>query len=93
MRDSVAFRLLLVACLSVARAQSQDNPITNGGFEQLDASGRPVDWAPMAPFAIETADVRSGNRALRLTLKLPGEPDPGLNRAWAEGAGQRGSMI
>lgn len=93
MRDSVAFRLLLVACLSVARAHSQGNPITNGGFEQLDASGRPVDWAPMAPFAIETADVRSGNRALRLTLKLPGEPDPGLNRAWAEGAGQRGSMI
>jgi len=93
MRTAVAFPVLVVACLTVTRALGQGNPITNGGFEQLDAAGRPADWSLMAPFAIETADVHSGAHALRLTLKLPGGPDPGLNRAWGENSGQRDGMV
>jgi len=70
----------------------QDNPITNGGFEGIGPDGVPTDWQPIASFAVETKDVHSGARALRLRHQGPWTTDPGLNRRWGT-PGQRDAML
>ena len=77
--------LLLIACclaMLMLPLAAQTNPITNGGFEQVDATGAPVDWQLMYPAEVSMADKHSGQRALHLFAAKRPEGDPGLNRSW-----------
>lgn len=74
-------------------AAAQDNPITNPGFEQVDAAGRPVDWEILGSGAVQTADVRSGERALRLVRTPQTDGEVGLNRRWRPTSGDQGAML
>lgn len=71
------------------------NPITNGGFETLDAQGKPVDWELLGSTVTVTTDARSGQYALRLERgsgrNVP--PEVGLNREWRADSRQQGKML
>lgn len=67
------------------------NPITNGGFEALDARGRPVDWELLGDCSV-TDDAHSGARAM-LLQRTSAERECGLNRVWRQGSGQQGTML
>ncbi len=70
---------------------AQPNPITNGGFEQLDGQGLPVDWHYLGKGSI-TADAHSGAHAV--LLERDGDRgETGLNRAWTPDSGQQGAMV
>ena len=86
---------LILAALcapSITAVLGQDNPVTNGGFEDVGPDGVPTDWQPIASFTVEAADVHSGARALRLRHEGPWTTDPGLNRRWGT-PGQRDAML
>ncbi len=88
--------LLLIACCLAALTlplAAQPNPITNGGFEQVDATGAPVDWQLMYPAEVSMADKHSGQRALHFVSKTRPEGDPGLNRSWNLPGNVQGGMI
>ncbi len=74
---------------------AQTNPITNGGFEQLDASGFPLDWSRVGEKVEVTTEAHTGRYALRFErargAAVP--PEVGLNRAWQPNSGQQGSML
>jgi len=71
------------------------NPITNGGFEVLDAQGRPVDWQLLGETVSVTTDAYAGRYALRFE-RGTGQNVPieiGLNRDWMPDSGQQGKML
>lgn len=82
------FALYCIACAA-------QNPVTNGGFETLDAQGRPVDWELLGETVSVTTDSHSGKYALRFERgsgrNVP--PEIGLNRNWAPDSGQQGKML
>ena len=71
------------------------NPVTNGGFEILDAQDRPVDWQLLGETVTVTTDAHSGKYALRFERgagpNVP--PEIGLNRDWMPDSGQQGKML
>ncbi|MCS6949020.1 MAG: NEW3 domain-containing protein [bacterium] len=83
--------LLLAACLTCGA----QNPVTNGGFEVLDAEGRPVDWELLGNTVTITTDAHTGRYALRLERRVGRNvpPEIGLNRAWRPDSGQQGMML
>lgn len=84
-----ALALSLVALLAGA---VQAQPVTNGGFEEFDAAGNPVDWNPMGTVTA-TEDCHSGGRALLLTRAEDEKTETGLNRAWEPDSGKQGTML
>ncbi|MGD9495128.1 MAG: NEW3 domain-containing protein [Armatimonadota bacterium] len=81
-----------VVALSLAlTCPAADNPITNGGFEALDARGDPVDWELMGDCSV-TDDAHSGERAMLLE-RDSAEGLCGLNRVWQQGSGEQGTML
>lgn len=89
---SLAGCAMLLAATGVPAA-AQVNPITNPGFEQVDAAGRPVDWEILGTGSVQTEDVRSGQRALRLVRTPETEGEVGLNRRWRPNSGEQGAML
>jgi hypothetical protein len=90
-RYLLAFCLLWIALPVFA----QTNPITNGGFEQLDASGFPSDWGRVGEKVEVTTEAHTGRYALRFERGrgAAAPPEVGLNRAWQANSGQQGSML
>jgi hypothetical protein len=83
---------LLIGYLIPSNAQ---NPMTNGGFEILDAQDRPVDWQLLGETVTATTDAHSGKYALRFE-RGTGRDVPfeiGLNRDWTPDSGQQGKML
>lgn len=64
--------VLLLALPPLAHAAEPPNLLVNPGFEELDATGKPVGWSLPADYAVTTGDPRSGERCLTYT-----NPDPG----------------
>lgn len=85
--------VLFIAWPLVSGAQS--NPITNGGFEKLDAAYFPMDWSPVGQGVTVSREARSGQYALRIERALvsPMPAETGLNRAWSPGALEGGAML
>lgn len=52
---------------AIAAANAGGNLILNGGFEQVNAAGNPVEWASGTTISYPTTGQRSGSRCLRLT--------------------------
>ncbi|MBI5394204.1 MAG: hypothetical protein HZA91_02790, partial [Verrucomicrobia bacterium] len=72
---------------------AETNPVTNGGFEDLEADGRARDWAYLvAPPNIiaPSRDAHAGSLSLLLKRAAPGG-EVGFNRAG--GAGKQGAML
>lgn len=66
--------------------------VSNGGFEEFDVLGLPVDWQILGT-ATSTSDAYEGERAILLTRRA-GEPgETGLNRAWQPNSGEQGTML
>ena len=85
--------LLLICGLAMAQT---NNPVTNGGFETLDAKGFPVDWEPVGLEVKLTPEAHSGKNAI--LLHRPANADErrhetGLNRVWKMDSGERGKML
>ncbi len=93
MRLAVAF-LYAVVVLWYA-VPTWANPITNGGFEVLDAQGRAVDWEYLGTTVQVTTEARTGKYALRLERPAGSNvpPEIGLNRLWSADSGQQGRML
>ncbi|MBI2300677.1 MAG: hypothetical protein HYU66_17350 [Armatimonadetes bacterium] len=83
-----ACRPLLAVLLLAWSAAGQNNPISNGGFEQGLA-----DWEVLGAGRLERNDVHSGSAALRLVRDPATRGETGLNRAWTFGAGEQGRML
>lgn len=92
MKPQYALAFLFALCCMACTAQ---NPLTNGGFEILDAQGRPADWELLGDTVMVTTDAHSGKYALRFERgsgrNVP--PEIGLNRNWAPDSGQQGKML
>lgn len=87
---------LLCALLVPGPSLGQSNPVTNGGFEQIDPrTGFAVDWSPVGTSVRVVSEARSGQRALLLERGTgPGvPPEVGLNREWSPNSGQQGAML
>lgn len=70
---------------------AQENPVTNGGFEQLDQQGVPLDWEFLGNAQV-TGDAHSGQYAVVMDREgSPGEC--GLNRRWLPNDGKQGTML
>ncbi len=85
--------LTAAACLWAASpdtAQAQ-NPVTNGGFEQWDAGGLPVDWSILGDVS-SSDDAHSGQHSALIRRDSP-ELEAGLNRAWQPDSGEQGTML
>ena len=70
---------------------SEENPVTNGGFEVIGDDGVPVDWQTLGEFEI-TQDAHSGNHAVAL-FRDSREGLCGLNRVWTPDNGEQGTML
>ena len=81
--------------LIAARAQQPPpaNPLTNGGFEELDAAGFPRDWEPVGNEVAASPDAHTGQYSLRITRGKDAGPETGLNRAWKALSGQQGAQL
>jgi len=89
-RTPVLFLFMIGCTLCFAQ-----NPVTNGGFEILDAQDRPVDWQLLGETVTVTTDAHSGKYALRFE-RGTGRDVPfeiGLNRDWTPDSGQQGKML
>lgn len=89
MKRSLLF-LWSAASLAIA---AESNPVTNGGFEELEADGRARDWSYLAapPNVIAPSrDAHSGSLSLLLKRAAPGG-EVGFNRAG--GIGAQGVML
>ncbi len=82
--------IALGLCLCAA-CWAQQAVITNGGFEEVDADGLPVDWQPLGDVSV-VDQAHSGSRAVLLQRDGP-EGECGLNRAWEFDSGQQGAML
>jgi len=82
----------MVMLLALIPAPLLAEPVTNGGFEQFDAAGAPVDWQVLGT-GHATSEAHSGKSAMEL-VRTAGSPiEIGLNRAWAVDSGQQGTML
>ncbi|GBC95496.1 hypothetical protein HRbin16_01285 [bacterium HR16] len=92
MKQRYTLVALLGLCCLACMAQ---NPVTNGGFEILDAQGRPVDWQLLGETVAVTTDAHSGKFALRFERGSGRDvpPEIGLNRNWSPDSGQQGKML
>ncbi len=86
-------RSLWVVLLAAAWAIAQDQPVTNGGFEQLGADGVAVDWQHVGDLVAYSDHAHGGRRSLRLQRGRDLDGEVGLNRAWAAGSGAPGKML
>jgi len=80
---------LLLALLS---APLLSETVTNGGFEQFDSAGAPVDWQVLGN-GHATAEAHSGKGAMELVRTADSPIEIGLNRGWAVDSGQQGTML
>lgn len=85
---ALALALVLLPGLCLA----QENPVTNGGFEALDAAGNPVDWQTMGSCKV-TTDAHWGKYAMLLERDPQTEGEVGMNRAWEAYGGKQGAML
>ncbi len=78
----------LLSCAIACSALADEQPCTNGSFEQLDPRGFPIDWSPVGD-GVETAqDAHTGQRSLRLRrTRETKSAETGLNRGWRPGVG------
>lgn len=90
--------LLPLLMMTFVPAISDENPVTNGGFEELDSKGFPLHWEavggpPTSEIGVST-DAHTGKYSLRLhrIKEVPSE-ETGLNRAWQPFSGKQGSML
>lgn len=95
MKGVFALVCFLFCLASVLNAQ---NPVTNGGFEELDPKGFPLRWSsvggpPTSEIGVST-DAHSGKYSLRLcrVKNVPTE-ETGLNRDWRPFSGEQGDML
>ncbi|MBC7329929.1 hypothetical protein H5T88_06165 [bacterium] len=92
------FSLLVLLIIILFSGFSKGNPITNGGFEELNPQGFPQHWEPVGgPPTSEigvSTDAHSGKYSLLLhrIKEVPSE-ETGLNRAWKPFSGEQGSML
>lgn len=85
--------LTVVALMAaVTLCGAQENPITNGGFEELDEEGNPVDWEILGR-ARAVTDARSGDYAMLLERRPGDVGECGLNRVWEPHSGEQGTML
>lgn len=82
----------IALALAAQGAGPQANPVTNGGFEEVDAQGRPVDWEILGTGTVDAAAAHTGARGLRLVRTREGG-EVGLNRRWTPGSHARGAML
>jgi hypothetical protein len=96
-REDTQVRYLLTLCLVFAGAIAfaQPDPVTNGGFEELDAKGFPADWSAVGTGVKVTTEAHSGKYAMRIERGKQPEagPETGLNRAWTPDSGEQGRML
>jgi hypothetical protein len=91
--QTLILALLALGPLSIGRAQTP-NPITNGGFEELQPNGFPVDWEAVGQTVEVTTKAHTGSRALRLLrTKETIASETGLNRRWRPNDGEQGAML
>ncbi|MBC7327312.1 hypothetical protein H5T87_04260 [bacterium] len=94
---NLALFLIFIA-MTILPLLGQVNPVTNGGFEELNEQGFPLHWEPVGgPPTSEigvSPDAHSGKYSLRLhrVKEVPTE-ETGLNRAWKPFSGEQGSML
>ena len=102
MRYQTLILALLALCpLSIGRAsktlgspEQTPNPISNGGFEELQPNGFPVDWEAVGQTVEVTTKAHAGNRALRFVrTKETKVAETGLNRRWRLDSGEQGAML
>ena len=84
--------LVVATVLPCAGAPAQQNPITNGGFEDVAGTGAPTDWEILGASRVETGEAHSGKRALHLVRTAEGG-EVGLNRRWAPNSREQGGML
>ena len=84
--------LLLLASLVCLGAWAQDNPVTNGSFEQAGANGLPVDWEVLGNAKL-VPEAHSGKAALLLDRLPDTKTETGINRRWAPDSGEQGAML
>jgi len=86
-----------IGVLACRLALAQDaNPVTNGGFEALDAAGFPAHWNPVGQGVTVVSEARSGSRAVqmvRTAAAVDAKRETGLNRAWRPHSGEQGAML
>lgn len=86
--------LLVAAILGLlgGTCAAQENPVTNGGFETVDAAGRAVDWQVLGRGRL-VPDAFSGNWAMLLERDPTDVGECGLNREWRPHDGKQGTML
>lgn len=83
---------LLAVLAATLPALAQDNPVTNGSFETLDAQGKPVDWEFLGSVKV-VPEAHTGQRALLLERAANEKNEIGLNRRWSINSGEQGAML
>lgn len=90
---ALSWALLALCSLSIGQTQTP-NPLSNGGFEELQPNGFPVDWEPVGQTVEVTTKAHAGSRALRfLRTKETKAAETGLNRRWRAHSGEQGAML
>lgn len=97
--------MLRAACLTIlvatlpdvsaaAAPDGQENPCTNGSFEELAPGGFPADWSPVGMTVGTSSDAHSGKHSLRLARAADTRAtETGLNRGYRQGDGKQGRML
>ena len=83
-------------CATWAALAQPENPVTNGGFEQLTANGWVADWEQVGLKAEVSTEAHTGARALllhRVAQALEQKRETGLNRAWRIDTGEQDRML
>lgn len=83
----------LIVLLSAALGQAQDQPVTNGSFEEVGPNGIPVGWSFLGGASLTEDRAHSGQRSVRLERRPETQGEVGLNRDWAPESGQQGAML
>lgn len=81
--------VLLLPCVPVLA----QNPVTNGSFEEVSATGTPVDWEFVGPTVKVVPTAHTGKTALQFTRASAGKGEVGLNREWKVDSGEQGKML
>ena len=84
-------RSLALAMLALSMRLAALPAITNGGFEQDDGKGMPVDWEVKGGKLVEDI-VHSGKRSLQIVHTQERKLSL-LNRAWQAKSGQQGALL
>lgn len=88
-RLTLTMLVLLLPCLPVLA----QNPVTNGSFEEVAATGLPVDWEFVGPTVKVVPTAHTGKNALLFTRASADKNEVGLNREWKVNSGQQGKML